>query len=1169
MSDDARIAAALAHFREQADRGTPVTPEELVAEYPEVASELRTTLHALSLLDRAYGRTVNDRRADERHASVLEFLSKTGSSITPVVLRETVAEELSPVVIPPAVSTTVGRYTLLGEIARGGVGVVLKARDPDLGRDVAIKVLRAEHATNPDVVCRFVEEAQVGGQLQHPGIVPVHELGLRTDGTPFFAMKLIKGRTLAALLAERPSPSDERVRFLSIFESVCNTIAYAHARGIVHRDLKPSNVMVGAFGEVQVVDWGMAKVLSQGGVADEAQPPRVQSDRTRVSTVRTKVGSTQSVVGSVFGTPRYMAPEQARGEVDRIDERTDVFALGGILCEVLTGDPPYAGDDDEVLEDAALGRVEDARGRLAASGASSDLVRLADLCLSPAMEVRPRDAGVVARGVTSHRAASEERERQALLAATEARVKVEEERKRRRLAILSAAAVVALVIVLAGGWMWIDARRRGRANAIRDEVAAALGDASLARGKAVTSGTDLALWSDALGAARRAAAVARSGDGDDATRVRAAEVLATLEAEVRAAEAAIRESEENRRLVERLEAIRLTRADHQSYSRSNLEYESVMREYGIELSANGDTGTVAERVRTSPISLAVVSALDDWRSVRKYGGFPVASLDAVLSAADTDPWRTRLRAATGVEELRALVRNADLDAVHVVSLIGLVRELAAAGDPTAAADFAVRVQARYPHDFGANNSAGRCAGECRPPRTQAVIRYFSAALALRPQSAMAWGWLGKALTDAKDATGGLVAFRTAIRLASPSDIDLLASAHCHVGICRALQGAGDAAVAESRRAIRLKPGDILLRCALCTALRDNGDIEAAIAEARDAIRLSPETALAHAELGRALQTHGDLAGAIDAFREAVRLEPNTMEGHYLLGASLLVRGDLDGAIVELRAAMTLEPTAAEPVYNLGKLLGMRDDIEGAIAAYRDAIRLKPDFAEAHCNLGSCLGEVGQLAESLDEWRTGHRLGTLQPDWKHPTAQWVQRAERWLDLERVLDAAISGTMTPDRGDWYELARIARSTQRSAGAAAIVARALVADPTTADVGPPEVASRLDHPLRHLGACAAALAGTGRGRDAVVLDEPARTGWRKQAVAWLRTDLAAQAARLDKGSGHAAGVHKTIQEWTRDPDLAGIRDEAMIEELPPGERSVARAFWSDVDALLRRTQ
>ena len=169
----------------------------------------------------------------------------------------------------PLPSDHCGRYELFGEIARGGMGAVLRGRDPELGRELAIKVLLEGQQDQPAMVRRFLEEAQIGGQLQHPGIVPVYEMGTFRDARPYFTMKLVQGRTLSALLGERKAPAHDRPRFLSIFEAIAQTVAYAHARGVIHRDLKPSNVMVGSFGEVQVMDWGLAKVLDRGGCDDQ------------------------------------------------------------------------------------------------------------------------------------------------------------------------------------------------------------------------------------------------------------------------------------------------------------------------------------------------------------------------------------------------------------------------------------------------------------------------------------------------------------------------------------------------------------------------------------------------------------------------------------------------------------------------------------------------------------------------------------------------------------------------------------------------------------------------------------------------------------------------------------------------------------------------------------
>jgi len=331
--------------------------------------------------------------ADPSRRTVLQTIADRTGMAPKVLLGDSGSEHgASPVIGPTSVAAKLvpqgrDKYQLSGEIARGGMGVILKGHDSDLGRDVAVKVLDKRLADRPEVVQRFVEEAQIGGQLQHPGIVPVYELGRMKDERPFFTMKLVKGRTLATLLSTRASPSENARRLIDIFEAVCQTLAYAHSRGVIHRDLKPANIMVGAFGEVQVVDWGLAKVLARGGTADEKRARQAQSHMTILETVRSSKGSSigsDSMVGSVLGTPAYMPPEQASGHVDRLDERSDVFALGAILCEILTGLPPYTGPNDQVIAAAAQADCDAAFARLEACGADPALIKLTRQCLLPA-----------------------------------------------------------------------------------------------------------------------------------------------------------------------------------------------------------------------------------------------------------------------------------------------------------------------------------------------------------------------------------------------------------------------------------------------------------------------------------------------------------------------------------------------------------------------------------------------------------------------------------------------------------------------------------------------------------------------------------------------------------------------------------------------------------------
>jgi serine/threonine-protein kinase len=426
-----------------------------------------------------------------------------------------------------------GRYAIQGEIGRGGMGEVWRAHDPDLGRTLAVKVLRRDHRGQSELERRFRAEAQITGRLQHPGIPPVHEVGTLDDGRPFLAMKLIEGRTLDDLLRDRRTPADELPRFLGIFEQVCQTLAYAHSKGVIHRDLKPANVMVGAFGEVQVMDWGLAR--ARGG----ASPAPREMARAADTPVPGPGTAPASQEGDVIGTPGYLAPEQARGEVERLDERCDVFGLGAVLCEVLTGAPPFRGPGlMDVLTQAAAGDVADAFGRLDGCGADGELVRLTKVCLAADRGARPAHGGAVAEAVAAYLAGVRERLRQAELARAQAQARAEGERKRRRLTAALAAAVLAGVGVAAGAWAWVTGERATR---LDREAQLARADRERAERRAETTRSaeaelrtaeerrheareapdeNLEKWNEALAALRRAEGLLAGGEADPEVRAR-------------------------------------------------------------------------------------------------------------------------------------------------------------------------------------------------------------------------------------------------------------------------------------------------------------------------------------------------------------------------------------------------------------------------------------------------------------------------------------------------------------------------------------------------------------------------------------------------------------------------------------------------------------------------
>lgn len=235
----------------------------------------------------------------------------------------------------PDLSAT--KYTIVKELARGGMGTVYLAEDRDLARQVAVKVLNVP-LVDEDNRQRMLREAQVIARLEHPGIVPVHDVGTLDDGRIYYAMKYVRGRRLDEYVAEAGSINDR----LRKFQAVCDAVAFAHSHGVVHRDLKPQNIMIGAFGEVLVLDWGVAKIIRDAQFAsseDETLKLKPVSPQEQQSDAPT-------TDGTVIGTRNYMSPEQARGEIQLVDERSDVYSLGVILYFLLSKQQPQSSAAD-------------------------------------------------------------------------------------------------------------------------------------------------------------------------------------------------------------------------------------------------------------------------------------------------------------------------------------------------------------------------------------------------------------------------------------------------------------------------------------------------------------------------------------------------------------------------------------------------------------------------------------------------------------------------------------------------------------------------------------------------------------------------------------------------------------------------------------------------------
>ncbi len=359
------------------------------------------------------------------------------------------------------------RYEQLEQIGSGGVGEVWRVFDRHLQRPLALKILRDKYRNSRQANMRMEREAMLTGLLQHPGIPAVHDSGILSDGSHFFSMKLVAGRTLAEISDGRDGEVNSLPEDLVIFETVAQAMSFAHSQGIIHRDLKPQNVMVGQFGEVQVMDWGMARRIEEQPIPENSTRLQAPNTVARAETVSrggdSSIESRPSLtmVGDVIGTPRYMAPEQARGELDRLDARTDVYALGAILFKILTSTRIHGNETTaNILARVASGDLTKSLEPLSHSEADSTLVDLCRRCLASEMIDRPSDAGEVSDSITSYLVSAQHRARTAALELRESEVRVQEQQKRRRtfnrmLAVVAVAVGLGMAGIL---WQWNAAK---------------------------------------------------------------------------------------------------------------------------------------------------------------------------------------------------------------------------------------------------------------------------------------------------------------------------------------------------------------------------------------------------------------------------------------------------------------------------------------------------------------------------------------------------------------------------------------------------------------------------------------------------------------------------------------------------------------------------------------
>jgi tetratricopeptide (TPR) repeat protein len=719
--------------------------------------------------------------------------------------------------------------------------------------------------------------------------------------------------------------------------------------------------------------------------------------------------------------------------------------------------------------------------------------------------------------------------------------------RRNKTALAVAGLILFVVAMLGGGGGWVIRDRAAREQRLTAQVELILDDVDgLEREQK---------WPEALAAAKRAEAALAGGETGDAIKRRVEDARRELA------------------FVAELDRIRQERATLVKGDVNNAgagaarDYARAFRDYGVDIEALPADEAVA-RLRARPaLTLPIAAALDDWVEARRVLSEREAIwklLIAIARGVDADPLRDQFRAAWGrpvtpelQAELLRLAKSVDIKAQRPADINALAHTLYRAHLRDAALGILRDGQYAYPADFWLNLDLARELS--RRNDHAGALRYCSVAMSLRPDYAAAHNNLGVALADKGQMDEAIQEYQKAI------DVEpTYARAHDNLG--RALQAKGklDEAIAEHRKALALGPKVALFHNNLGVALADKGQMDEAMQEFQKAIDVDPMYARAHDNLGMALRARGQLNKAIKECKEAIRIDPKDAKAHYNLGLVLGEKGRVDEAITEYEKAAELDPKDAKTHYNLAIVLSLKGRQNEAIARLQKALLLNPKDALSHGALGHALLTQGKFIEARASTRRSLDLLPRDHPLHKPATRQLQDCERLIALEEKLPAILERKEKPaDAAESLDLARLCQRNKRLyAASARFFAEAFETKP--------ELARNLTTGHRYNAACAAALAACGQGEDAASLKNEERTRLRRQAMDWLRADLALCTRRL-KGADEPfrAVVRQRLERWQREPDLAGLREAAALARLSPGEREAWGALWADVAALVKQVK
>jgi serine/threonine-protein kinase len=1015
-------------------------------------------------------------------------------------------------------------YEIEGVLGRGGQGIVFRARHLRLNRSVALKMILAGAYAGARAHVYFQREVETVAGLRHPNVVHVYDVG-DADGQPYYTMELVDGGSLARKLAGAPQPARPAAQLLV---TLAGAVDAAHACGIIHRDLKPANILLTADGTPKISDFGLAR--------------------------RTDGGAGVTQTGVPVGTPSYMAPEQAQGRREAVGTSVDIYALGAILYELLTGRPPFRAETAAATMQLVLAEEAVPPKRLNPR-VPRDLETICLKCLQKEPGKRYATAADVAADLERFL------KHEPIRARPPGRLERCLRWVRRRPTAAALVATVTLLVVAGAVGAWLLYQQESAALThqaqTNQEVCRAVeqGRSLMQEGWRTA---DLAKLREARTEGNRAVDIARSGGASAA-------VLEEAEGFLEAAAQRLERAKNDRAL---LGAV-LDVSDPQetsAYTRDRAgrilvlaqpsvdeQYATAFRNWGLDMDRTAEN-EVVERLRREPAVVVqeLIGGVDAWMMERRRQKRPEAEWRRLFRVAD------RLDSSEQHRRLRALlVGDAPPRAEAVAGLVAVgspwpaLWELARGNEWLQLRRVRKQIDPRKEPMLTVVLLAQACDALGDAAEAEEVLRQAAAA---RPDQVVLLMALGKLLE--RDRLEEAIGYYRAARGQRRS---------LGIGLNNALVRAGRATQGEEilRELALHQPDNPALHFFLGVNLWGQHKYGQAEEAYRKAIALQPNFAKAHTNLAAALNAQRKHGEAEAASHRSIALQPGVAEAHINLGGALHGQAKPAAAEVAFRKAIALKPDLAEAHHNLGRLFLGQKKFDAAEAALRKAIALQPDFADAYYFLGNVLAQRTQFQEAAAMLQKASDLFPEGAPGREPAWQLREQCQRFLVLEARLPAILKGKDKPaNPAEQIEMARLCNLKKLYASATRLYANAFARRPQLAEGRRPG--------YRYNAACSAALAGCGRGDDAAQSDDAERARWRAQARQWLRADLAAWAKELKGGlTVDRVQIQKTLSRWQADAELAGLRDPDALAKLPSAEGQECQALWDDVDALLKRAR